>query len=151
MRRCTHCGNVVVEGYCIDNGFEYYCSDECLYENYTQDGYLELYDRGFAYYSQWREETLEDWKETLTSYSLEEFNEEDLELIFDFCVKHDLFMNEDGDGTLNNITIEFRKMELEKALSYEKVELLSVDEDNQALAFLGGWYQNMEKILKEEN
>ena len=28
MRTCSECSKLMTEGYCIDNGCEYYCSDE---------------------------------------------------------------------------------------------------------------------------
>ncbi len=29
-RVCSHCGQLMREGYCVDDGGDYYCSDECL-------------------------------------------------------------------------------------------------------------------------
>jgi hypothetical protein len=54
-RKCSHCGEEMFEGYCIDEGRFYYCSDECLYKNMTHEEYLELYDdgEGDSYYTQW--------------------------------------------------------------------------------------------------
>lgn len=46
MRTCSHCSKLMTEGYCIDNGCEYYCSDECLHEHYTEEEYLNMYDNG---------------------------------------------------------------------------------------------------------
>lgn len=37
IRRCTECGKPMKEGYLIEQGGEYYCSDECLHKNYTQE------------------------------------------------------------------------------------------------------------------
>ena len=55
MRTCTHCSKPMSEGYCIDNGCEYYCSDECLHEHYAEEEYLEMYDNGEgdSYWTQW--------------------------------------------------------------------------------------------------
>lgn len=55
MRTCTHCGKSMTNGYCIDNGCEYYCSDECLHEHYTEEEYLEMYDdgEGDSYWTEW--------------------------------------------------------------------------------------------------
>lgn len=54
-RVCSHCGMPIVEGYCINNGESYYCSDECLHEHMTQEEYLELYDEGNgdSYWTEW--------------------------------------------------------------------------------------------------
>lgn len=54
-RVCSECGNVMSKGYCIENGAEYYCSDECLHKNYTDEEYNELYDDGMgdSYWTEW--------------------------------------------------------------------------------------------------
>ena len=54
-RICSECGKVMVEGYCIDNGMDYYCSDECLHKNMTQKEFDALYDegRGNSYWTSW--------------------------------------------------------------------------------------------------
>ncbi len=43
------------EGYYIDNGLEYYCSDECLHKHYTEEEYEEMYDdsNGYSYWTEW--------------------------------------------------------------------------------------------------
>lgn len=55
MRVCSHCGQLMDEGYCIESGMAYYCSDECLRENMTDDEFLELYDdgNGDTCYTEW--------------------------------------------------------------------------------------------------
>lgn len=55
MRICSHCGTIMVRGYCINNGEEYYCSDECLESNMTREDFNELYDEGNgdSYYTDW--------------------------------------------------------------------------------------------------
>jgi len=62
MRTCTHCKKKMSEGYCIEGGQEYYCSDECLHEHYTQEEFDEMYNEGFgdSYYTEWDEEDVED-------------------------------------------------------------------------------------------
>ena len=54
-RICSECGKVMVEGYCIDNGAEYYCSEECLHKNLTEEEFNELYDdgKGDSYWTSW--------------------------------------------------------------------------------------------------
>lgn len=54
-RICSECKRKMSEGYVIYNGFEYYCSDECLHKHYTEEEYLELYDNGIgeSYYTEW--------------------------------------------------------------------------------------------------
>ena len=56
-RICSECGREMTQGYCIENGLEYYCTNECLHKNMTQEEYLELYDdgNGDSYYTDWSE------------------------------------------------------------------------------------------------
>ena len=53
MRKCSICGKSMVDGYCIEDGLEYYCDDECLHKKYTQKEYIELYEEGLAYWTEW--------------------------------------------------------------------------------------------------
>jgi hypothetical protein len=55
FRICTECGCEMEEGYCIEGGMEYYCSDECLEKNMTREEFEELYDggEGDSYWTQW--------------------------------------------------------------------------------------------------
>lgn len=61
MRTCTHCSKSMTKGYCIDNGCEYYCSDECLHEHYTEEEYLDMYDNGEgdSYWTEWERDDVE--------------------------------------------------------------------------------------------
>jgi len=56
-RICCECGNKMYEGYCIENGFAYYCNDGCLEKNMTREEYENLYDdgNGDSYWTQWEE------------------------------------------------------------------------------------------------
>lgn len=55
LRLCSHCSKPMSKGYCIDNGEQYYCSDECLHEHYTEEEFEELYDdgNGDSYWTEW--------------------------------------------------------------------------------------------------
>ena len=55
MRKCSHCGKQMTQGYLIHDGNEYYCSDECLHKHYTEEEYLNLYDdgNGDSYWTEW--------------------------------------------------------------------------------------------------
>ena len=57
VRFCDECGKLMVEGYCIEGGSEYYCSDECLYENYSKEEYEQLSEdeEGDTYYTTWED------------------------------------------------------------------------------------------------
>ena len=53
-RRCSVCGKLMREGYCIDAGFAYYCSDECLHTEYTEKEWLEEFENNDqSYYTEW--------------------------------------------------------------------------------------------------
>lgn len=57
FRRCSECGEKMREGYVIENGLEYYCSDECLHKHYTEEEWNEMYsDDGDSYWTEWEEE-----------------------------------------------------------------------------------------------
>lgn len=55
IRRCSHCSKPMSSGYCIENGLEYYCSDECLHKHYTDEEYNSLYNdgNGDSYWTEW--------------------------------------------------------------------------------------------------
>lgn len=45
-RICDECLKPMREGYCIDGGSEYYCSDRCLHVHYTPAERRKMYDDG---------------------------------------------------------------------------------------------------------
>lgn len=56
LRICNECGKIMKQGYCIDGGVEYYCSDECLHKHYTEEEWNEMYeDGGDSYWTEWEE------------------------------------------------------------------------------------------------
>lgn len=57
-RVCYDCGKPMKKGYCIDNGSEHYCSDECLHKHYTPEQWDEMYDGGNSdsYWAEWEED-----------------------------------------------------------------------------------------------
>lgn len=57
-RICSECGKEMKDGYVIDGGMEYFCSDECLHKHYTDEEYLEMYDEGNgdSYWTEWDDE-----------------------------------------------------------------------------------------------
>jgi hypothetical protein len=57
LRQCSECGDGMNEGYCIEGGLAYYCTDECLEKNMTREDFLNLYDdgEGDSYYTEWEE------------------------------------------------------------------------------------------------
>ena len=60
-RVCNSCGNDLnYEGYVIDDGTEYYCSEKCLFERIGEKEYLELYKEGLAYWTEFEEEEEEN-------------------------------------------------------------------------------------------
>jgi hypothetical protein len=54
-RFCSECERIMIEGYLINDGDEYYCSDDCLERNMTKEEYLESYadGEGSSYYTAW--------------------------------------------------------------------------------------------------
>lgn len=57
-RECNACGKGMNEGYCIEGGMEYYCSDACLHTEITHEEYMELYadGEGDSYWTDWSED-----------------------------------------------------------------------------------------------
>jgi len=62
MRICSECGKEMSEGYCIDNGYEYFCSDECLHKHYNETEWLQMYNNGESdsYWTIWEDEDEDD-------------------------------------------------------------------------------------------
>jgi hypothetical protein len=55
IRVCSECGKPMTEGFCIEDGAEYYCSEDCLHKNLSEEEYDNLYDdgRGNSYWTSW--------------------------------------------------------------------------------------------------
>lgn len=56
-RRCSICGKLMREGYCEDAGAAYYCSDDCLHHDYTDEEWkkeCENFPQG-SYWTSWAE------------------------------------------------------------------------------------------------
>ena len=58
MRRCSNCNKEMRSGYCIADGFQYFCCDECLHKFYTESEYLDMYDNGNgdSYWTTWEDD-----------------------------------------------------------------------------------------------
>lgn len=54
-RVCKVCGKAMSTGFCIGDGYEYYCSESCLHEIYTEEEYQDLYETDNGYYTEWEE------------------------------------------------------------------------------------------------
>ena len=54
VRRCSICGKYMREGYCQGGGESYYCSDECLHTEYTDEQWKEECENDEqSYYTEW--------------------------------------------------------------------------------------------------
>ena len=55
IRVCSECGKPMTEGFCIEDGAEYYCLEDCLHKHLTEEEYDNLYDdgRGNSYWTSW--------------------------------------------------------------------------------------------------
>lgn len=80
-RICNICGKAMTEGYCVEGGLEYYCSDECLHKVYSPEEWDEMYtDDGDSYWTEWdiadiieEEDTIfsietDDWGDRIVHY-----------------------------------------------------------------------------------
>ena len=56
IRVCSKCGHLMDNGYINENDYSYYCSDECLHKDYTENEYLKLHDNGNGdfYWTEWK-------------------------------------------------------------------------------------------------
>ena len=53
-RRCSKCGKLMYEGYCVNGGTSYYCSEECLHEDFTDEEWAkECENNDQSYYTEW--------------------------------------------------------------------------------------------------
>lgn len=64
-RQCTACGAGMNEGYVINDGVSYYCSDECLHKHITPAEFDELHDDGDgdSYWTEWEDDS--EWEDFL--------------------------------------------------------------------------------------
>ena len=51
-RICTECKNKVSSCFIINDGDEYYCSEECLHKHYTEKQYIKMYENYLAYWTE---------------------------------------------------------------------------------------------------
>lgn len=56
-RICHECGKPMNSGYCVANGEEYYCSDECLHKHYTEEEWAAACNNtnSDSYWTEWEE------------------------------------------------------------------------------------------------
>lgn len=54
IRRCSECGSLMNCGYCYNQGQEYYCSDECRNNVFTDTEWeTECEENDQSYYTEW--------------------------------------------------------------------------------------------------
>jgi len=58
IHRCDACKEVMSQGYVINGGEEYFCSNTCLHTKYSKEEYEEMYDdgEGDSYWTEWTDE-----------------------------------------------------------------------------------------------
>lgn len=53
-RRCSVCGKLMCKGYCVDMGAAYYCSEDCLHTDFTDEEWAEECENNDqSYYTEW--------------------------------------------------------------------------------------------------
>ena len=55
-RYCDNCGKEMEDGYCVDSGLEYYCSENCLRNNYMDIDIDTMYENEELYWTEWFED-----------------------------------------------------------------------------------------------
>lgn len=75
VRRCNCCGSVMWQGYVIDGGAAYYCTDTCLHTVMTEAEYMELYadGDGDSYWTEWEPDNNEEWLESYVGSEAEDY------------------------------------------------------------------------------
>ena len=53
-RRCSVCGKLMRDGYCVDAGAAYYCCDDCLHTEFSETEWAEECENNDqSYYTEW--------------------------------------------------------------------------------------------------
>ena len=59
-RVCSNCGKIINEGYVVNNGEGYYCSDECAEKHFSKEKWLCMLEgtetedgEAYAYWTEW--------------------------------------------------------------------------------------------------
>jgi hypothetical protein len=61
VRLCEKCNTIMIEGYVAHDGEEYYCSDECLYKDWTKEDWEEATkDDSSCYWTEWLAKEIEN-------------------------------------------------------------------------------------------
>lgn len=57
-RKCDKCGDGMDEGYVVGGGEKYYCSEECLHKDFTEEEWSQMYaaGEGDSYWTEWEED-----------------------------------------------------------------------------------------------
>jgi hypothetical protein len=56
-RKCDACGKGMNEGYVVDDGCEYFCTDVCLHTKYTAEEWAEMFAVDIGYWTEWDAES----------------------------------------------------------------------------------------------
>lgn len=52
VRQCTNCGDIMIQGYVVYDGSEYYCSDTCFNEEIGLENLENMYQDDDAYWTE---------------------------------------------------------------------------------------------------
>lgn len=87
-RRCSACGKLMREGYCINAGAYYYCSDDCLHTQFTEEEWAEEYENNDqSYYTEWETVIQQPKKVILQVNDRKAFDNEVWQTVTDFSEK----------------------------------------------------------------
>ncbi len=65
VRKCSICGSPVIAGYCVNEGMDYYCSEDCLHMVFTDEEWEQAYNEDWGYYTEWFDEYDDDEIDTI--------------------------------------------------------------------------------------
>ena len=76
VRKCSICGSPVIAGYCVNDGMDYYCSDDCLHMVFTDEEWELVYQTDGGYYTEWYDEYDENEMDIICNELLSMWKEE---------------------------------------------------------------------------
>lgn len=76
VRKCDICGKPMIDGYCVGDGEQYYCSSECLAKVFTEYEWDLVYQTDGGYYTEWYDEYDENGTDIICNDLLPMWKEE---------------------------------------------------------------------------
>ena len=157
MRICDVCKERMQEGFVINSGEEYYCSEDCLHTEYTEEEYMEMYDEGNgdSYWTDWCNEDDEIGDESDDENKVIKINENSDAWRFveeyypDYYKDEKISLENDLIKILNN---EYEDGDCTHKLFYEKYNLnYNLVEDAHSILLLEIYETAIKNFISNQN